>query len=258
MSEKKSGDTKFDLVKLAELQLIERNILRQAAEINLLKKNEKLAKLEVKYRDISETYDLLVKDYNALEQSRKKIEDTIKLQSDRIKKIEEKLFSGTITSSKELVNYQDEIKQFKNSNDELESRELEIMFSIDERRPKIREFEGNIAAIEKEINEIKDEISIKTIELEKKVKSLQEKRKKVIMEIPRDVLLKYDEMKHKKGGIAVAIMKDSFCDICNMELPSGELERIKDLDKIHRCPMCGRMLIIHREEIESIKDSLEQ
>ena len=111
MSDKRSGENKIRLAKLVELQLIEKNILKRAAEINALKKNERLAKLEVKYNDIRQTHDQMLKDYSALEHSRKKLDDTIKLQNERIKKIEEKLFSGTITSSKELVNYQDEIKQ---------------------------------------------------------------------------------------------------------------------------------------------------
>ena len=70
-------------------------------------------------------------------------------------------------------------------------------------------------------------------------------------------MARYEETKAKKGGIAVAVLKDRFCDICNMEIPTGDAEKIKDLNKLYKCPLCGRMLIMYRDEIDEIKTGIE-
>ena len=251
------AEKKFDLTSLVELQLIEKNILKNAVEINRLKKNENLQKLKMKFAIINEDFDKADRTINSLEQERKKIEDTIKSQEQKIKQINEKLFSGTITSSKELVNYQDEIKQLQSSNNNLEDREIEIMMEIDEKRPKLKELAESKNILEKEINDITKDIESRIKEIEKNIEVLKKKRISVSREIPSDILDRFDEIKQKKSGIAVAVLKNNFCDVCRVELPVQQLDKIKDPEVIHKCPMCGRMLVIHSEKIKEIESLLE-
>ena len=250
------NDKNFSLIKLAELQLLEKCMIKKIGQINTIKRNEQFAKLKLQLADISKSHESAANQLNALEQERKKLEDTLNLQNEKIKNIEAKLFSGTITSSKELFNYQEEIKQFKSSNDSLEDRELQIMMEIDECRPKLRDIEEKKTALEKEIKAMVKDINEKINDINKSIIEVKNKRRAAISEIPKDILIKYDSVKQKKGGIALAVMKNKVCDACRMELPAGELDKIKDLDQIYRCPTCGRMLIIHRDEIDNIIESL--
>ncbi|MCL4417582.1 MAG: hypothetical protein M1365_12965 [Actinobacteria bacterium] len=250
-------DASYEITRLVELQLLESAILRKLNEINVLKKNEKLQKLQEELSKINQKLELYEKELAELEHERKKLEDMITLQNEKIKKNEEKLFSGTITSAKELLNYQEEIKFLKQNNDSVESKAIEFMISIDELKPKIKEIEENTTQINSGIEMVKKEVSEKINTINDAVKKLKEKRAAAISKIPKDALAKYEEIKAKKGGIAVAVLKDKFCDICNMEIPSGEAEKIKDLNKFHKCPLCGRMLIIYRNEIDEIKAGIE-
>ena len=68
---------------------------------------------------------------------------------------------------------------------------------------------------------------------------------------------KYNEVKAKKGGIAVSVIRDNFCNACNMEIPSIEAERFLDSELIYRCPICGRISVLYRPEIDDIKEELE-
>lgn len=251
------AEKKFDPAILAELQLIEKIIYKKALEISRLRKNEELQKLKLQFSSMNEAFELMLKEFNLLEHDRKKLEDTIKLQDEKIKKINEKLFSGTITSSKELVNYQDEIKLLSQSNDNLEDKELGLMMDIDEKRPKLKEHEGLKKALEEKIQALDQDIERAIKDIEGGIIVLKKKREEAIRKIPAEIFKKYDELKKKKGGIAVAIMKDNFCDICSVQLPAGELQNIKDPDKIHKCPMCGRMLIINSDGIEEVKKLYE-
>ena len=251
------SDVNFNLLDLVRLQLIEQSIIRKANEINTLKKNEKLLKLEASLDETSRDYDNLNKEYLKIEHERKKLDDAVSIQNEKIKKIEKKLFSGTITSSKELVSYQEEMNALKQNNDELESREIEFMIQIDDFKPKLEQAFQKKEKISTEINLMKDDIDSKLKFVEGKVKLLKEKRNPILKKIPKDVLVKYEELRSKKGGIAVTIMRNGFCTICNLEIPAGDVEKIKDHDKIHKCPICGRMLIIYSGGIEDIKSEVE-
>ena len=251
------SEKKFDLINLVELQLLEKNIIRKANEISLLKKNEKLQKIEAEFDEIAALYESMSGDFSQIEHDRKKLEDSISLNNEKIKKHEAKLFSGTITSSKELVNFQEEIKQLRHHNDELESKELELMIQADECRPKLKQTEETKQALSKDIESIKAEISVRIKEIDERLVVLKERRKAAISKIPKEVCARYDELKVRKSGIGVAVLKNKVCDVCRMQISSGESEKIKDPDAIHKCPECNRMLIISNESIDNLKADID-
>lgn len=246
-----------DLLNLVELQMLEKNIMRKAAEAALLRKNEKLKKLEEEYSELSAAYESMQKELAKIEQDRKKIEDSVALNNEKIKKNEARLFSGTITSSKELVNYQDEIRQFKQNNDDLESRELELMFESDTLKPKVNKMEAAKQEVESQLSAIKGEIEEKAKAVDDKISILRKKRKEVLAKIPAGLISRYEELRAKKGGIAVGIMKNNICDACRMMISSGEADKIKDPAEIYKCPVCGRMLIIYDAAMDAIRADVE-
>jgi len=247
----------FDLLDLVRLQLTEQSIIRKANEINNLKKSQKLLKLETSLDEISTEYNNLNNDYLQIEHERKKVDDRISLQSEKIKKIEEKLFSGTITSSKELVNYQEEMNALKQNNDELENREIELMIKVDDFKPKLKHAEQEKEKVLQEIKLLKDDISAKVKAVEDKLKLLKERRSLILKKIPKDIMAKYEELRAKKSGVAVTVMKNGFCTVCNMEIPVSDADKIRDPEKMYKCPMCGRMLVMHSSGIEEIKSEIE-
>jgi uncharacterized protein len=250
-------NSEFNVISLVELQLTESSIARKQNEINDLRKNEKLLKLLSEIGTEKKKLDELDKALGSVEHERKKLEGIVAVQNEKIKKNEEKLFSGTITSAKELVNYQEEIKSLKQNNDEFESKILEKMMEIDEYQVKIKDLNSKIAKLDSEISSLKSDIKGKIKITEAKITNLKDKKSTVVSIIPKEYLLKYEALKDKKGGIAVAVLKNDFCDICNMQIPSGDAEKIKDISKVYKCPLCGRMLIIHRKEIDILKAEIE-
>jgi uncharacterized protein len=240
----------FDITKLVELQAIEKIIYKKAFEINRIRKNEKLHKLKTELVDISQFCEVAGSQLEALEHERKKAGDTIKLQEEKIKNIDEKLFSGTITSAKELMNYQEEIKQLKQANENLEDKEIKLMIEIDEKRPGLLELTEKKNLLEKEFEEINRELEVNIKEIEEVISELKKKRLDAIKKIPAEILKKYDELRKRKDGVAVSLMKNNFCQACSVQISAGELQKIKDGQKIHKCPMCSRMLVINSDRIE--------
>lgn len=251
------NEAKFNVVDLVELQLIENAISARLSEMEEVKNNKEQAIAREEFEKIGEDFDKISREYAELEGKRKKLEGTVELQSEKIKTNENKLFSGTITSAKELENYQEEIKILKQKNSEMEDRILEIMIEMEERIEKV-----NLARLEKDkaeanVNRIKNEVSEKIEVLKNITEGLEKRRENVTLRIPDDYLKKYKELKDKKGNIAVVVLKDNFCNVCNMQIPTTAAEEIEDIDKVYRCPLCGRMAVIHRNEIDIIEKELE-
>ena len=251
------NEVKFNVADLVELQLIENAISARLSEIEEAKNNKELTSAGEKFDRVKDDFDKINREYAELESSRKKLEDTVELQNEKIKTNDNKLFSGTITSAKELENYQEEIRILKQKNSEMEDRILEIMIEMEEKLGKVKLAQEERDKAEANVNRIKNEVSEKIEVLKNIVEGLKKRRESVTLRIPGDYLKKYKELKDKKGGIAVVVLKDNFCNVCNMQIPTIAAEEIEDIDKVYRCPLCGRMAVIYRNEIDDIKKELE-
>jgi len=251
------SNSKFNVVVLVELQLIENAISARQSEIEEVKNNRELISAESRFAELDKKFDEINSNYNNLENQRKKLEDSVGIQNEKIKSDEGKLFSGTITSAKELENYQEEVRILKQKNSEMEDRMLELMIKLEEISGKAKLVGEEKDKTGTDVNRIKAEMNEKLEVLKNIIGGLKKRREDVTSNIPDDYLKKYRELKSKKGGIAVAVLKDNFCNVCNMEIPSSDAERIIDADEIYICPLCGRMAVIYRSEIDNIKRELE-
>jgi uncharacterized protein len=251
------AEDKFNVVDLVELQLTENAISARMTEIENTKNSSELTSARKELEMLDENFNKLNSDYTSIEANRKKMEDSVELQNEKIKTNEKKLFSGTITSAKELENYQDEVRILKQKNSEMEDKILEMMIEMDEKVALLNKSKAERDKAESDVNRINNEINEKVEVLKNILEGLKKRKENVTSRIPQDYLNKYEELKKKKGGIAVSVIKDNFCNVCNMELPVSALEEIEDIDKVYRCPLCGRMAIIYRQEIDDIKKELE-
>lgn len=251
------SDQKFNVLNLVELQLVENAISARSAEASKVKNNEDLTTAEKKSAGVKEKYDEVNGRYSDIESRRKKLEDTVELQNEKIKSNEEKLFSGTITSSKEIENYQEEVKILKNKNSEMEDQILELMMKLEEMSEEVKKADADRNKADERIKRIKEEMDEKLEVLKHIIEGLKNRKANIISKIPDEYLKKYNQIKNKKGGIAVSVLKDNFCDVCNMEIPAIDAEKMVDADELYRCPLCGRIAVIYRSEVDKIKKELE-
>lgn len=251
------ADKKFDPTDLVELQLVENAISARQTEINVVKTNKPLEEAKKKFDEAKENFDSAQTEYMETEEKRKKLEGKVELQSDKIKSNEGKLFSGTITSSKELENYQEENELLKASNDKYEDEILETMEVLEEMDAKVQKAKLLMEGDESEVSRVAGEMDEKLEVLQNIVNGLDNRKKDVLSRIPDDLKKRYNEVKIKKEGIAVSVLKNYFCSVCNMELPSSAAEKIEDPDEIYKCSICGRISVVYREEIDRIEKELE-
>ena len=122
----------FDTINLVKLQTVENMINSKLNKLGEAARSKELREAEKNYSEAKEELDKIKEEYNDIESKRKKLEDAVELNNDRIKSINDKLFSGTIGTSKELLNYQEEIKSLKASNSKREDEIIELMMKLED------------------------------------------------------------------------------------------------------------------------------
>jgi predicted nucleic acid-binding Zn-ribbon protein len=71
-------------------------------------------------------------------------------------------------------------------------------------------------------------------------------RAAAVQPIPAPLLDRYERLRTKLGGVAVATLDGARCTGCNLTLPTLELERVRGAapDAIVECEQCGRILVL--------------
>ncbi len=251
------GEGKFEIIDLVELQAIENAVSTRYAEIEKVKTNPELNKAEKNLELSRQKGEEKNNKFHDLDVKRKKLEDTLDTHDEKIKSNENKLFSGTINDPKELSNYQEEIQMFKNTNSKLEDEVLEIMEEQDMAKPEIEALKEEMVELDAVVKRIRSEMDGKLEVLKHNIEGLKKRKEDVVSRIPGDYLKKYNDLKPKKGGIAVSVIKDNFCSACNMEIPSIETEKFVDSDQVYKCSICGRMSVLYSPDMDDIKKELE-
>ncbi len=251
------GEVKFEVIDLVELQAIENTVSARYTEIEKVKSRPELHEAEKNLAASRQRSEEKNSQFHEIDVKRKKLEDTVGTHEEKIKSNEKKLFSGTINDPKELSNYQEEIQMLKNSNSKLEDEILEIMEEQDMAKPGIEALKKEMTELDSIVLRIKSEMNEKLEVLKNNIEGLKKRKEDVVSRIPGDYLKKYNDLKTKKGGIAVSVIKDNFCNVCNMEIPSIETERFVESDQVYKCPICGRMSILYSQEMDDIKRELE-
>ena len=248
------GNNNFDLLNLYKLQLSDSRITYLEREIEKLKASEELKAIEEELSESEAKYNELVKNFNELDRERKKLDDDLSLKNEKIKKNEQKLSSGMLTSSKEIMNYQEEITSIKKLNESIEDSIIEIMIKIDDINELIRMENEKKEKIKSHADKLKEEIKENVELIQEKLDTYIIKKENAANLMPDDLIIKYNETKEKRGGVAVGILKDRLCMACNMEMSQGEALKMSSTEEIYKCPTCKRMIIRYREEVDFINE----
>lgn len=232
-----------ELINLYKLQ-------KTDSEINIIKnKIEKLPEkiaYEKKYYEneiIVKKLDELEKNHHDLSKKIKRDDEEAKTIEQKIEREEKRLYSGSITSPKELKSIQDEIASFKKRKDNFETDELELMEKLDELTNRLNKFNEQREKNEIELKKLKEEFDGINTNLRTKLNELLKKHESAKKIISTELLEKYNKIAEDKGGIAVARIINGDCSGCRVKLPFEEVETLNFNKELGRCPSCKRMLV---------------
>jgi predicted nucleic acid-binding Zn-ribbon protein len=159
---------------------------------------------------------------------------------------EKKLYSGSVTSPRELQALQADIAALKRHQSELDDRQLELMI---EREPFDDAAAGHVrqrGELDGAASKLRVAIAEAESEIEREAASHRAAREAAAAAVPAPLLTLYERLRASAAnGIAAARLVNGTCTACRLKLSAVDLDRIRrePADAMVRCEACGAILV---------------
>jgi predicted nucleic acid-binding Zn-ribbon protein len=134
----------------------------------------------------------------------------------------------------------------------VEDKMLECLEAIDEAEAAAASERESVDEFSRQMENEKAQVERESADMEQKLEQLLGQRDTIVTAIGSDLLKKYEQTKEYTGAIAVAAVKSSICQGCNMNIPPQMYNELQRFDRLLVCPHCERIIYPHgRLEDES-------
>ncbi len=177
--------------------------------------------------------------------AQRRLEHDTGLVVDKAAEENERLYSGSVTSPRELQAIQQEIEALARRQRQLEDGVIELMEQIEPVDAEIGELAADGDRVEAEVAVATAELAEAEKEIDAELEALEVEITRERADIAPDLLATYDNMRKQLGGIAVARLVGGSCGGCHLTLSAVELDRIRHEppDAKILCEECGRLLV---------------
>ncbi|RME84427.1 MAG: hypothetical protein D6775_05440 [Caldilineae bacterium] len=164
--------------------------------------------------------------------------------SDQVRKIREQeamLYGGRIKDPREQVALQKNVEAMKRHLDTLEEAELEAIMELEEGEGQLAEAETALAEAQSQWEAVQQKLLEERVRLIAHARELKAQRETAAARLTAGLLQRYEELRQKKGGLAVARLRGGNCGGCGAALPTATRQQVYG-DDLVTCPVCGRLL----------------
>ncbi len=176
--------------------------------------------------------------------NRRSLDRAIEDLQTRLGRTQERMYSGAITSVKEMEAAEDERASTEKDIAENEDRLLEVMVSMDEVDGTLEKGREVVRRLEEQRAAAVETLSIKVEELRSSLDELMLRREDMRDSVPPPSLHRYDTLRSNRGGTAIARVERGMCSACRMALSTSEHQRIRSTDTPMQCGSCHRILYL--------------
>ena len=166
--------------------------------------------------------------------------------TNKIASVEDRLYGGRIKNPKELANFQEEVRYLKRRKGELEDQVLEAMIEVEESEASVMEQQERLTRLEEDWQEAQARLSVEQSELVGRLSQLKAQRGALQRTIEAGDLALYEDLRRRRGGRAVALLKGELCQGCMVTLPTSKAQQARQGETLTLCGSCERILYVER------------
>jgi predicted nucleic acid-binding Zn-ribbon protein len=174
------------------------------------------------------------------ERERRQLESLLAMERDKVKKWEGRL--GEIRTPREYAALSREIDIAKKTNDgqseqvrELTAQAAEIKKALDAKEEELSERES---AAQAEVEEIEK----RKAAADEKLRALEARRSAAEKQVDPGLLAKYENIKRRRAGVAIAPVVGMACKGCHRNIPPQLAITLQKANSIETCPNCHRII----------------
>ncbi|MCY4528705.1 MAG: C4-type zinc ribbon domain-containing protein [Chloroflexi bacterium] len=174
--------------------------------------------------------------------NRRSIDRAIEDLQARLGRTQERMYSGSIKSVKEMEAAEEERASTEREIAENEDRLLEVMVRDDEVDDTLAKGREVVKRLEEQRSAAVAELTARVEEIRASLDELTPRRDSTWDAISAPVLHRYETLRSSKGGTAIATVERGMCSGCRMTLSTSEHQRIRSASDPMQCSSCHRIL----------------
>jgi predicted nucleic acid-binding Zn-ribbon protein len=180
-----------------------------------------------------------------VQRSQKRIEDEVAILQAKAEGETKKLYSGTVTSPRELQAMQEEIDGLTRRQRGLEDDVLALMETAEPLAEAIDRLEAQRGALEAEVARLAVLIAEAEGIIDAELAAVVADRDGIAAGVPADLLTTYEKLRVRLDGIGVARLDGVQCTGCHLSLPATEVAAVRKATPgaVVYHEECGRILV---------------
>ena len=223
------------LIELQSVDLLMDSCLKEISFIeNEINDNSRLVAIQTKINQLQKNIDILNKALNQLNIS-------IETNNSKILSLETRLYGGEITNNKQSEATAIEIDLLKSQTTEYEEKSLQCIIKLEPYENQLKNTSLIFESAKTEKKDSKKHLQIKLENLYSKRNTLQQEQSYLLKTVDKAYLEKYLIIRKRKPN-AVGLTEKGICSACNVKLPTGELNLLKQSSTISYCKTCGAII----------------
>ncbi|MBM4295385.1 MAG: hypothetical protein FJ126_10880 [Deltaproteobacteria bacterium] len=223
------------LVDLQELDKVIRGIAQEMEKLPEFLETEtaRLQEMKAEYAAAAQELEDLKSQRRATEGDIAELEESIKKSRQRLMEI------------KSNIEYRAMLKEIAYKEDQRDKTETRLLEGLELLEAKTKA----LAALDQEILEQQailaqedEKIKAQLKELKKELAGLEKKRGVLRKVVPSQLLKRYEFIRERRNGTAIAAVREGVCLGCNMNILPQQFIDLQKGEEILQCPHCQRML----------------
>jgi predicted nucleic acid-binding Zn-ribbon protein len=175
----------------------------------------------------------------------RRIDDEAETVGERADEVNKRLYSGTISSPRELQAMQADIDMLHRRRSDLEDEELEVMEQREVLDGELAALDASIAALQATIAQLRTTITETESEIDGEIGRETALRADLATPIAEGLLRDYERRRAQNRGAGAARLVGTTCQACHLTIPSTEAERVRREagSVISYCDNCSAILV---------------
>jgi len=175
----------------------------------------------------------------------RRLEDEARSLGEQAKAVEQRLYSGEVSSPRELQALQADVEQLRRHQRSVEDRQLAAMERREPLDAHLGDVDLQLAALDADVSAARAALEAAEAAIGTEMLAEQSARDELARGIDDGMLGAYERCREKANGIGAARLVGMTCQGCHLSIPATEVDRIRTAraGTIEHCDNCGCILV---------------
>jgi hypothetical protein len=230
---------------LIEVQMHDTALDQLRHRIESLPERSELRQVEMRQKGLLAALGEVTAQVDDLSDRQRVLEDRIAAAAKRRHEIEERMRSGEVSASRELLAMDQEVHQLEARQAQFEEDEIALLEEEEPLDSLLVDHRSTAAALTDDVARLGNAIAAAELEIGASIVTEEALRAESAARLPEELAARYERLRARLGGVGAARLVGDRCDGCHLTLSSVEVERIRRLppDSFATCAQCDRILV---------------